>query len=123
MTASWCRGRVPLRGAVAALVAVSVVALLVGLSVAPQLQPSDTFQVKPRAVGEQGLAAHLDAPSDGSVTWTGGPYAIAPAVAPARPVEPGLGVRPDAAPAPVTASTPSHACRGPPRMDAPVIAR
>jgi hypothetical protein len=32
---------------------VSLVALLVGLSLAPRLLPSDTFQVKPRAVKSQ----------------------------------------------------------------------
>jgi hypothetical protein len=39
--------------AIAVATAVAVVALLVGLSVAPRFQPSDWFQFKPRAVKQQ----------------------------------------------------------------------
>jgi hypothetical protein len=45
--------------------AVTLVALLVGLSVAPRLQPSDTFQAKPRAVKQQ--IQEVGAPGHGSV--------------------------------------------------------
>ena len=69
--------------AVAMATAIAVVALLVGLSVAPRLQPSDTFQVKPRAVKQQvhdagaplvpGSAART---GDGTPLPLGAPWAV-----------------------------------------------
>jgi hypothetical protein len=64
--------------AVALATAVAVVALLVGLSVAPRLQPGDWFQVKPRAVKQQiqEVGAPL-VPGHGSVPLPGAATPVA----------------------------------------------
>jgi hypothetical protein len=118
------RGRLPARVyAVAVATTVAMVALLVGLSVAPRLQPSDTFQVKPRAVKPQiqEVGAPL-VPGSVSVARSGDgtPYGARGICAVADRSSPDLEVPVGAASA---ATVPGSAgrvatqsgCRGPPR--------
>jgi hypothetical protein len=110
--------------AVALATAVAVVALLVGLSVAPRLQPSDWFQVKPRAVKQQiqEVGAPL-VPGRGSVPQSGAGTALG--VGPGCAVA-ATGSSPDldgpvgAAVAPTVSAfagrvATASGCRGPPR--------
>jgi hypothetical protein len=119
------RGRLPARVyAIAMATAVTMVALLVGLSVAPRLQPSDTFQVKPRAVKQQiqEVGAPL-VPGSGSAPQSGDgtPYGADAYCAAADDAwSPDLEVPVGAAMAAMVSgsagreATPSG-CRGPPR--------
>jgi len=113
----------PARGAatIAVATAVAVLGLLVGLSVAARVQPSDTFQATPRAAKQQ--VQGVDAPGRPNadvtphVRWpdaVGGILAVVPSIA-----GPGVDVwchGTVAAATPARTARRAHAsgCRGPP---------